>query len=210
MNLIYDYETLGTDPSTCAVCSLAMLKYDEDRFLSIEPYTFQELVNSAYDVKFDIIDQVKNYGRIIEKSTLEWWQEQPKELRNRVLEPSDKDISISELFDVFVKFIGYDKIDLSYTRGNTFDPVITFHLLKITNPSVKSKLHDQLHHWSTVRDVRTFIATMAYGVELSTTFIPDGLESEFEAHNPIHDIAMDVMRMQSLVRNVYEDKVVPF
>jgi hypothetical protein len=41
---------------------------------------------------------------------------------------------------------------------------------------------------------------MTYGHKIKNNFIPEGLEDKFIAHNPIHDIAMDIMRFQYLAR----------
>lgn len=213
LNLVYDYETMGTDPSTCAACSLAMIKYDEKRFMEGDPYTFEELCDMALEVKFDVVDQVKNYGRIIEKVTLDWWRSLPQKVQDRAITPSDKDIKITELYQTFVDFIGYDKIKYTFTRGNNFDTVLTHHLFRVAHPDIPctgpGNLHDQIHHFSSIRDIRTFISTMAYGEDLKTTFMPE-YEGYFEAHNAVHDIAMDVLRMQHLVRTVYADDIIPF
>jgi hypothetical protein len=39
---------------------------------------------------------------------------------------------------------------------------------------------------------------MAWGAGLSNGFVPEGLEEQFVAHDPQHDIVMDVMRLQTL------------
>ena len=39
---------------------------------------------------------------------------------------------------------------------------------------------------------------MSWGIDLRNGFIPEGLESVFVAHDPQHDIVMDVMRLQTL------------
>jgi hypothetical protein len=43
---------------------------------------------------------------------------------------------------------------------------------------------------------------MLLGSNMNNKFIPEGLETEFVAHDPRHDIAMDVMRMQVLTRAI--------
>jgi hypothetical protein len=55
--------------------------------------------------------------------------------------------------------------------------------------------------WRRIRDTRSLIEGMAWGVsEFDNGFIPEGLLTKFVAHDPRHDIAMDVMRIQTLAR----------
>ena len=97
--LIYDFETLSKDPSNGAVVSLALLNYDEKRISTDTPYTYAELLSMCTYFKFDVIEQVKSYNRVIQQDTLAWWQEQiakSPELQKQ-LDPSDDDISIAEI-----------------------------------------------------------------------------------------------------------------
>lgn len=187
---IYDFETLSQDPQTGVVLSFAMLNYSEQRFID-NPYTYQELLNSAKMIKFDVQNQVTNYSRKIEKETLDWWSKQNEEAKKQLV-PSADDKSIAELYSFFVvnRATNLEKI---FTRRNTFDPIFMSSIMKITgNP--------EPYDWWTVRDTISFINGLSYGVELSDKFIPDGLQDSFVVHNPIHDIAMDVMRMQTLIQ----------
>ena len=52
------------------------------------------------------------------------------------------------------------------------------------------------------RDTRSTIDALSWGHNLNNSFIPDGLEEHFVAHDPKHDIAMDVMRIQTLVKAI--------
>lgn len=187
---IYDYETLGKDPSTLPVLSLAVVEFDTDRFTT-NPYSFSELVESCVEFKFDVEDQVKNYGKKIDKDTLAWWGERPKELRDAQLTPTADDLPITALYDIFKE--GCEGVKAIYTRGNTFDPIITEQVMKdIGKP--------EPYPWWAIRDTRSMIEGMSYGSGLSNKFIPEGLEDKFIAHDPRHDVAMDVMRLQTLAQ----------
>lgn len=190
--VIYDFETLSQDPVNGVVVSFAMLNYRESRFVD-DPYTYQELVDKSFYMKFDVEDQVKNYNRVIEKSTLEWWSKQSKEAQSK-LAPSSDDASISELYDFFTVNRATNMRRV-YTRRNTFDPIFMTSLMKATG---KPEPYD----WWDVRDTISYIDGLSYGVDLKNNFIPDGLEEHFVAHDPRHDIAMDVMRLQTLVQAV--------
>lgn len=193
-NVIYDYETLGIDTRTCPILSLAILEYDPDRFLTDNPYSFKELCAAATEYKFDVKDQVQNHGKVINKETLEWWKGQPKALRDTQLTPTPDDLSISTLYDCFKNHC--NNPDAVFTRGNTFDPMITTHILADQGKG-------EPYNWHKIRDTRSFIEGLSYTTGLSNKFIPDGLEEVFIAHDPIHDIVMDVMRMQAIIREVF-------
>ena len=95
-SIIFDFETLSTDRYNCVVVSLAALKFSEDNFTSENGYSFDELVESARLIKFNVQDQVKNHNRVIDKKTLEWWNEQGTKAKKQLI-PSDQDQSITEL-----------------------------------------------------------------------------------------------------------------
>jgi hypothetical protein len=188
-SIVYDYETFGQNPHNAAVVGLASLEFDESRFLE-NPYTYEELLNLVKYFKFDVAEQVK-MGRVIEKSSLDWWKELPKEVRDNMI-PSSDDISIRTLPDIFNE-LGLQDCDRVYTRGNNFDPVITRTIYDYLGVSENYK-------WWTLRDTRSLFDGMTYGHNIKNTFIPEGLEDKFKAHDPKHDVAMDVMRFQYLVR----------
>ena len=192
---IYDFETLGQDQRHSVVLSFAILSFSEDRYLK-DPYTYEELLANSKYIKFNVEEQVKVYKRTITKETLDWWKEQGKEAQDSQLKPMPTDVSIS----AFHKFLT-DNIDLknhkkAFTRGNTFDPIFLDSVLANcgqTNPM----------HWRTIRDTRSYIEGLSFGSGLDNGFIPSKeLEEKFVKHDPRHDIVMDVMRMQSLVRAI--------
>lgn len=193
-SVIYDFETLHTNPLIGVVVSLAYLEFDESRFID-SPYSYDELVNLCGMVKFDVEEQVTKYNRKISKDTIEWWMKQDKEAR-KMLEPSDQDISIDHLFQL-LRHINIQDADKVYTRGNTFDPVF---ILSILNSMGKD---DPVPYWK-MRDTRSLIDGMTYGHDISNKFVPDDVKDKFIAHDPRHDVAMDVYRIQYLARLLYD------
>jgi len=189
-SLIYDFETLCIDPSEAVAICLATLIFDQDRFTS-NPYEYEELVDMCDFIKFDVQEQVEKYGLKISKNTLAWWSEQG-EAANKWLKPNKIDVSIDKLYG-FLEDIGAEKCELIYTRGNTFDPIVMKSLLD------KCGKTDPTPWWG-LRDVRSQFDGMSYGHNISNKFMPEGLESKFVAHDPRHDIAMDVMRFQTLAK----------
>ena len=185
---IYDFETLAQNPVDGVVVSFAMMNFCPERFVD-QPYTYQELVDRTHYMKFDVEDQVKSYSRKIETDTLEWWGKQNKEARDK-LAPSPDDKSIADLYNFFVVNKPHN-LKRVYTRRNTFDPMFMTSLMKATgNP--------EPYAWWDVRDTISYIEGLVHPQEIKNNFIPEGLEEHFVAHDPCHDIAMDVMRIQTI------------
>lgn len=189
---IFDFETLSQKPENGVVLSLAMMNYDPNRFNTM-PYTYQELVDKCHYIKFDVEDQVKKYNRKIEKDTLEWWGKQNETARAK-LAPSSEDKSIADLYNFFVvnKPVNLKKV---YTRRNTFDPMFMTSICEATG-------YPDPYPWWDVRDTISYIEGLVHPQEIKTNFIPEGLEEHFVAHDPSHDIAMDVMRIQTIIQAI--------
>ena len=190
--IIYDFETLSQRPTGVVVC-LAAMRFNEDRYLSDNPYEYKELLDTAQFIKFSVKEQVEVYGREIQKSTIDWWKSQPSEARD-LINPSDADQSLTEIVP-FLKNLIVDpsQIGKVYTRGNTFDPIFLDSILAAARSP-------ELYNWSSVRNTRSMIEGLSFGADIKNSFMVPGLEESFIHHDPIHDIAMDVMRMQFLVR----------
>jgi len=185
--VIYDFETLATgDPRTGTVLSLGMLSYERGRFLT-NPYEYEELVDKASYYKFDVADQVKRFGRVIEKDTLEWWKSQKEPEAKAVLKPSAFDIKIDELLSKIEDEYPMTQFEQVFTRGNRFDPEF------LTSICGKDPFY-----WWAIRDTRSYIDGFLYGTNVRNDFVPEGLAEKFVKHDARHDVAMDVMRMQYL------------
>lgn len=196
-NIIYDFETLSQDRYRGVVVSLAVLTFDPYRFTSIhEKYTFEELVNETKFVKFDVEQQTKHYGRKIQKSTLEWWKEQGEDAIAKI-KPSPDDVSISTLPNWW-KENTPDYIEKAWTRNNTFDPVILDFIYEQF-----ADQNDKPHNWWSIRDTRSYIEGLSFGSNLKNNFIPEGIENKITKHDPTHDVALDVMRIQTLAEALY-------
>lgn len=193
LSLIYDFETLSQDPFTGAAVSIAYTKFDYDRLSSEEPYTYQELLDLTTTVRISVEDQVKNYGRVVQASTLEWWKEQSPEAL-KALAPSKDDLTLVEFVDKMERELWSRGYEYVLTRGNTFDPVYMSSLFRAVGKP------EPLQAWWTIRDTRSIIEGMSFGSGLSNKYVPEGLEENFVAHDPKHDVVMDIMRIQTLAQ----------
>ena len=191
--VIFDFETLSQDQRHGVVTAFAILSFSEDRYIK-NPYTYEELLGEAKYIKFDVAEQVAKYNRTMSKDTLDWWAGQSEAARVHI-KPSKDDVSIDKLYQFIVSNCDIANNKKFYTRGNTFDPIFLDGLMIDTgNPSP--------FHWGRVRDTRSMIEGMSFGMNLKNSFMPGELESKFVKHDPCHDIAMDVMRMQLLAQAI--------
>ena len=191
--VIYDFETLSQDQHKGVVVSFALLPFSENRYID-NPYTYEELLDNCKYIKFNIAEQVETYGRSVSKSTLQWWNEQGAEAKKE-LKPSAEDKSITQLYDFLTSNIDLKNHKKAFTRGNTFDPIFLDSILKESG-----KVNPM--HWGSIRDTRSMIEGMSFGMTLDNGFMPGDLKDKFIKHNPRHDIAMDVMRMQLLAQAI--------
>ena len=173
--IIYDYETLSSVPATAPILTMAIYRFEFDRFTS-NPYTLDEIVSGSKMHKFDVKEQVQQYGRIIQEDTVKWWSEQDKEVRDAQLAPKDDDLSIRELPGIFKA---------------------------IYNILTALGVNPNFHPFYLVRDTRSMIDGMSYGSGLRDSFTPPDLEGvKLNKHDPRVDIALDILRMQSLARAI--------
>tara|TARA_B110000977_G_scaffold130036_1_gene165873 strand:+ start:4327 stop:4965 length:639 start_codon:yes stop_codon:yes gene_type:complete len=199
-HFIFDFETIGTNSRKIPAIDVSYTTFEWKRFTE-NPYTFKELVLGMEQAKFDIKDQMTNHGCAYKKSDLDWWLSQPPELRKN-LKPSANDLTASQFMEKLVDYLrSSNKIECWWSRGNTFDPII---LDRIAEDAGKQSLLSQyLKHYA-VRDTRTFIdAKFNFDID-PNGFIPvsnvEKWNYNFNAHDSKHDVAADILRLQSITR----------
>ena len=197
-SIIFDFETLSKDPNTCVVVSMALLPFDEEVFLSDDPYDFDKLVFLTNYIKFNVEEQVKTYKRSIEQDTLDWWMKQSSDAR-KMIQPSKLDRSIRGLSRFITDHVNIKTLKSAYVRGASFDPVILESVFRSIGQPCPI-------HWAKIRDTRSFIDGLAYGTNIKNNFMIDDLKDKIVLHNPVHDVVLDVLRMQLLIRAYFSDK----
>lgn len=193
--LIFDFETLSQDPNDGVVLSLAMLTFDAKVFVSDSPYTFEQLCGIAKRIKFKVKEQVDVYHRKIDRQTLDWWASLPPEVFESEVKPSNDDVSIANLSEWMYNNVNIKSIKTAFTRGKEFD----LRFLESICGVIKQECPVR---WQIHRDTRSFIDGMTIGSSLKSDFMPPNVGDKFLKHDPIHDIVIDVMRMQYLIRMI--------
>lgn len=198
-HLILDFETFGQNVMDCAVIDCSAITVDTERMLSNNPYTLDS-ISEAKKFKLSVKDQVDNYGWIVYKDTVAFWQSLPEEAR-RHIKPKIDDLS---LFDFAEKFLSYlidqGKINYWWSRSNSFDPILMWRIFNSQNKY--NHMNEYLPYWK-VRDTRSFIDAKL-NFPKKNGFIPIADEEKwkknFIEHDSSWDVLADALRMQAIIR----------
>ena len=184
-----DTETLAKSPNA-VVLSLSVVPFS----LEDEDVTFKRMLKRGITMKISTREQMKVYGRKLDKSTLDWWAEQDADAR-AILKPSDEDLSIDETLDTFEKFLednDYDrKNSWLLSRGTVFD----FGKLETLYENVKREM---TYQYNMVNDMRSFVNVLT-GVK-NGQYYTDGDRTGFIHHDSLHDAASDAMTLIEIYR----------
>lgn len=198
-DFIMDFETIGQNSRRAPALDCAYTTFVWDRFLD-EPYSFNELTSSINRVKISIEDQVKNYDFSYKEEDLNFWLQQPPEVRKNI-KPTSSDATVEQFIATLIDYLKHaDKIEYWWSRSNTFDPILLDHL----SESVKQNflVGEYLKFWR-VRDIRTFIDAK-FNFTTRNGFVPVADEewwnNNFNAHDSTHDVAADILRLQAIHR----------
>lgn len=205
-HLIFDFETFGQNTQTCPIIDCSFLIVDEYA-MKRGDYTFDGLIDQAVKFKVSVEEQVKQYGYKVEKQTVEWWERQGDDARKQIL-PKPDDLSLKEFCEAVINFIDDNgRVDYWWARANTFDPIILFRAFK--DCGMADEMDKRLKFWK-VRDTRSYIEG-AFGFDFDNKFLPDkDCEEKFVAHDSRHDIAVDLLRLQTILKEDEFDDEIPF
>jgi len=199
-DLILDFETFGKDATKCAAVDVSAMIFSWDKMVSDDPYTMKDIF-FCHKYKLSVMDQVKNYGYEIDKSTVEWWESLGPEVRANV-KPRKDDLTVKEFTERFMLQVGrhVPAIEHWWTRSNTFDPIIIERLFADQGKLMNLQTH--LKYWK-VRDTRTYIDAKLDFPKVNG-FIPikdeEYWKETFKEHDSSWDILADVLRLQAIRR----------
>jgi hypothetical protein len=198
-DFIFDLETIGANVHVCPVVDMSYATFEWDRF-GQDPYTFEELItDTVKTVKLSVNDQMANYNCSFKRGDVEWWEKLPEHARQK-LKPTTNDLTVSEFCDSILEYLREQvNIDYWWSRGNTFDPIILWRLMN----KEQTSLLDQYLKYYKVRDIRTHIDAK-FDYTTRSGFVPVADEKywnqAFVAHDSIHDVAADILRLQAIFR----------
>lgn len=191
-----DYETLGKAPHGATV-DLAIIPFVDDPY---NPPTFQELIQSALHIKFNLADQKQtgSYPRYFDADTIAWWKKQSEEARAG-LKPLPTDIGIKEGIEKVAEFLEKSGVkprnSLGYSRGNSFDfSIMTDQLRQVYGNTQEAFDKEWCAFWNQ-RDLRTAIENTLMSRHMTECPLPAGTLDGFIAHTSIHDVAKDILML---------------
>jgi hypothetical protein len=182
-----DIETLGVE-STSVILSVG-LSYVEDT----QPKSYQEILDSSIFVKLNAKEQIEA-GRVVVKSTVDWWNDQCDFAKNRNYYPKKTDFSVADGIAVLQKWVNEraKKDDLCWIRGS-LDQMCIDSLFRAYDA-------EPLFKYNVYRDVRTAIDIMYpetskngyvdVDPELCLGFDRDQVLKHSPEHDTSYDLAM--------------------
>jgi hypothetical protein len=180
----FDVETMGVESSSI-VLSAALVWFDP----ADTSITFEQLVERAVYVKFSAMEQ-KKAGRTVDKDTMLWWSKQGEVIYNLCVKGSKSDLLAVEGLGIlrdYVKKHG-SKDSFIWTRGS-LDQMVIESLCRSTG-------EEKIADYNAYMDVRTAIRLLKDTSKWTGYCdIPDFDWNKVSKHNPIDDIALDVLML---------------
>lgn len=180
---LLDIETLDIE-STSVVLSAAMVYFEDGM-------SYQDLLDAAIFVKFDVKEQITIYKRTTSKDTLAWWAKQSDESKRTSLIPSDKDMSAAEGILKLKQYMTSTTDKIVFTRGN-LDSMCMESLCR-------SVCVTPIVPYYKFMDVRTALnlmksTTVRGYCDVSLTGF-DMKEAKKNKHDPIIDVCLDAIQI---------------
>ena len=182
---MFDIETLGVE-STSVILSLGIVHFDK----GVDHYS--DLIENGLFIKFNANEQVKQYGRTIDKDTITWWSKQNDYARSTNFIPHESDLTVMDGLGILKEYIAKHRTDeneVFWARGS-LDQVCIDSLCK----AAKQDLITFYNNWRDVRTAIDFISEKpknGYCQVAHPTFNRDDVCK----HHPVHDCALDVMML---------------
>jgi DNA polymerase III epsilon subunit-like protein len=118
INVMIDLETLSTRPDA-AIVSIGAVKFSFD----------EKKIVDSFLINVDATD-CKRHGMAIEKSTIDWWKAQPKEVREAWMKDP---VPLEEAIDKFNAWYGNKSLP-TWSHGASFDiPILEYIHRKVLN-----------------------------------------------------------------------------
>lgn len=188
---IFDLETLGTE-STSVILSAAILYVDTNK----PKHTIESLREDTLFVKFKVKEQVEVYSRVVDKTTVAWWNKQCDIVKGISFFPSKSDILAVDGITQIKDFIASKSVDrlkeLIWIRGS-LDSMAIDSLCRAAGQELIMPFYNY-------RDIRTFICTNSEKAnrgycDIDLSLYPEYDKEKIMKHNPIDDIVLDALML---------------
>lgn len=183
MTYFLDVESLSTHQEA-VLLSVGIIYIDD-------PKNWDDLVKNSLFIKLDAQYQIETLKRKIDKSTIDWWMKQDKEVRNKSFKPYSDDLLPKEAFNKMRQFI-YDHTGtqkaLCYTRGSMDERIIEDLALQTEN--VVPFTYNQYRDVRTAIDILYPKSNNGY-VEVDEDLCYNYKRDKVFKHDPVSDCQLD-------------------
>jgi hypothetical protein len=199
--LFLDFSMLGYHPEDCVVLDCSVSVVSREKMISSTPYSCMDAFGSVKRFKLEVASQ-KRLGFVSHESGIKFWQSQPKEMIDRVVKPSKKDLSVVDFTTQFIDFVASNgKIDTWWSWNNMDDASILWRLFRSANKEQIIREYLPRHR---ARDVATFIDGK-FGLDnpkLDIVPIDDVeyWEKVYVKTDSSMEVMANIMRMQAIIR----------
>jgi hypothetical protein len=178
--------------STSVILSAAILYVD----LEQKDHTIESLRDDTLFVKFKVKEQVEQYKRTTDKSTIAWWATRCDNIKKLSYFPSKEDVSVTQGITYLRNFIKSFSLDPSkdviWARGN-LDGIVLDSLCRA------AKEPTLMPYWTyrccrTAIDLTCTTANKGYA-EIDLESYPDYDRNKLTKHSPIDDIILDALML---------------
>lgn len=185
-----DLETRGKyDNAIVTRIAITPFRFDE----GIIPY--EKLLERTLYISLNQQEQ-RLAGRTEEKETMQWWNAQADHVRKESLDETENDLSVSDAFSTIKRFLkswNYNHFEsMLFARNSGFESFKIQSLNEQFLPGTKQVLNNWKWH-----ELKSFNLILSGG-ETEKFIPPDFEELNFDAHNAVHDAAMDTYRLLHL------------
>ncbi len=184
MMYMFDIETIGVE-STSVILSAAIIRFDPND----KERTYNQYLDDALFVKLSVEDQVTNYNRTIDKSTIEWWSKIHPAIRQVSFVPTETDLLADVAISKLRNYIKDADKSTFWSRGS-LDQMCIDSLCKVVGV-------DLLAPYNSWRDVRTALDCLCETTKngYCDLNIPFDKGANVIKHHPVHDCAYDIMQL---------------
>jgi hypothetical protein len=199
--LFLDFAMLGYYPEDCIILDCSVAVVSKERMLSENPYTTMCAFKEIKRFKLDIPSQ-KTLGFVAHQNGIDFWKSQSKEMVERVLKPSNRDLNVNDFATAFIEhLIPKGKIDTWWSWNSMDDAAILWRLFRSVNKEAVIREYLPRHK---ARDVASFIDAKFDLENQRLDFVPIGDVDYWKQIYVKTDSAMEVManimRVQTILR----------
>jgi hypothetical protein len=200
--MFIDFSMLGYHPEDCVILDCSVAVVNKEKMLSNTPYTTMSAFKEVKRFKLDIPSQ-KALGFVAHESGIDFWKTQSKDMIDRVLKPSEKDLPVADFATSFIDhIIPKGKIDTWWSWNSMDDAAILWRLFRSVKKEATIREYLPRHK---ARDVATFIDGKLGLENTRLDFVPiigvDYWNKIYVKADSSMEVMANVMRFQAILRS---------